>query len=105
MRWVNLELEMGCAIVPSMLFMVIEDFKDPDPNPIRERFVRDGRDVAGRCYLSRELGGSWKFPLFPGGVSRYFTNLPESMHCRLAISPQRHLGSSRYLEDLRGPSQ
>ena len=26
-----------------MLFMVIEDFKDGDPNPIRERFVRDGR--------------------------------------------------------------
>jgi hypothetical protein len=26
-----------------MLFMVIEDFKHGDPNPIRERFVRDGR--------------------------------------------------------------
>ena len=26
-----------------MLFMVIEDFKDGDPNPIRERIVRDGR--------------------------------------------------------------
>jgi hypothetical protein len=26
-----------------MLFMVIEDFKDGDPGPIRERFVRDGR--------------------------------------------------------------
>jgi len=26
-----------------MLFMVIEDFKDGDPKPIRERFVRDGR--------------------------------------------------------------
>jgi hypothetical protein len=33
----------GSAIGPSMLFMVIEDFKDGDPNPIRERFVRDGR--------------------------------------------------------------
>ena len=26
-----------------MLFMVIEHFKDGDPRPIRERFVRDGR--------------------------------------------------------------
>jgi hypothetical protein len=26
-----------------MLFMVIEDFKEGNPNPIRERFVRDGR--------------------------------------------------------------
>ena len=26
-----------------MLFMVIEDFKDGDPKPIRERFVRNGR--------------------------------------------------------------
>jgi hypothetical protein len=26
-----------------MLFMVIEHFKDNDPKPIRERFVRDGR--------------------------------------------------------------
>jgi Protein of unknown function (DUF3303) len=33
----------GSAIVPSVLFMVIEDFKDGDPRPIRERFVRDGR--------------------------------------------------------------
>lgn len=26
-----------------MLFMVIEYFKDGDPMPVRERFVRDGR--------------------------------------------------------------
>ena len=26
-----------------MLFMIIEHFKDGDPRPIRERFVRDGR--------------------------------------------------------------
>ncbi|HEY1159104.1 MAG TPA: DUF3303 family protein [Terracidiphilus sp.] len=26
-----------------MLFMVIEYFKDGDPKPVRERFVRDGR--------------------------------------------------------------
>lgn len=26
-----------------MLFMVIEDFKNGDPNPVRERFMRDGR--------------------------------------------------------------
>ena len=26
-----------------MLFMVIENFKDRDPQPIRERFLRDGR--------------------------------------------------------------
>ena len=29
--------------IPSMLFMVIEHFKDGDPKPILERFVRDGR--------------------------------------------------------------
>ena len=26
-----------------MLFMVIEDFKHRDPEPVRERFARDGR--------------------------------------------------------------
>jgi len=26
-----------------MLFMVIEEFKQADPEPIRQRFVRDGR--------------------------------------------------------------
>ena|SRR5579872_11357 len=26
-----------------MLFMIIEHFKDGDPKPIRERFIRDGR--------------------------------------------------------------
>jgi hypothetical protein len=28
-----------------MLFMVIEDFKNGDPRPIRERFIRDGRMI------------------------------------------------------------
>jgi len=31
------------AIFPSMLFMVIETFKNGDPDPIRERFFREGR--------------------------------------------------------------
>ena len=26
-----------------MLFMVIEQFRNHDPNPVRERFLRDGR--------------------------------------------------------------
>jgi hypothetical protein len=26
-----------------MLFMVIEQFRNNDPNPVRERFLRDGR--------------------------------------------------------------
>ena len=31
------------AIFPTMLFMVIETFKNGDPDPIRERFFREGR--------------------------------------------------------------
>ncbi len=42
-----------------MFFMVIEDFKDGNPGPIRERFVRDGRMLPeGVIYH-----GSWVDPV------------------------------------------
>ena len=51
-----------------MLFMVIEHFRNNDPNPVRERFLRDGRmlpegvvyhaswvdPAAARCYQLME---------------------------------------------------
>jgi Domain of unknown function (DUF3303) len=41
-----------------MLFMVIENFKNGDPKPVRERFVRDGRMLPeGVIYH-----GSWLDP-------------------------------------------
>ena len=41
-----------------MLFMVVEHFKNGDPGPVRERFVRDGRMLPeGVLYI-----GSWLDP-------------------------------------------
>lgn len=53
-----------------MFFLVIENFKNGDPKPVRERFVRDGRmmpvdlvyheswidPVNGRCFQIMETG-------------------------------------------------
>jgi hypothetical protein len=33
----------GSVIFPSMLFIVVEHFKDRNPKPVRDRFVREGR--------------------------------------------------------------
>jgi hypothetical protein len=41
-----------------MLFLVIEQFRNNDPNPVRERFLRDGRMLPeGVVYLA-----SWVDP-------------------------------------------
>jgi Protein of unknown function (DUF3303) len=56
------------STIVSMLFMVIEQFRNNDPNPVRERFLRDGRmlpegvvyhaswvdPVRARCYQLME---------------------------------------------------
>jgi hypothetical protein len=53
-----------------MLFMVIEDFKDGDPSPIRERFIRDGRMLPEGVVYHASWVDPTKCTVFPGDGSK-----------------------------------